>query len=135
MDSGWNIKHMITIVNSHACKPVSTALKSLQASDPPRAARRAAMRQGRTGAVFPEYCPLLCQKSAAQVFCHTSRTVWENLNFPTRNYEADSGEPMRRGLYMVAAVLFHQHGALAPSREECAAERNRSNIRSRRWCF
>ena len=57
---------------------------------------------------------------------------WENLNFPVRSYDADKGESQyRRGLYTWWQRSF-LHPSLvafdAPSREECAAERNRSNI-------
>ena len=57
---------------------------------------------------------------------------WENLNFPTRTWVADTGESQyRRGLYTWWQRSF-LHPSLvafdAPSREECAADRNRSNI-------
>jgi hypothetical protein len=54
------------------------------------------------------------------------------LNFPTREYPNDSGESQyRRGLYTWWQRSFLHPSLLAfdaPSREECAAERNRSNI-------
>jgi hypothetical protein len=57
---------------------------------------------------------------------------WENLNFPPREYVADQGEEQyRRGLYTWWQRSFLHPSLLAfdaPSREECAAERNRSNI-------
>ena len=57
---------------------------------------------------------------------------WENLNFPTRDYSADKGESQyRRGLYTWWQRSFLHPSLLAfdaPSREECCAERNRSNI-------
>ena len=57
---------------------------------------------------------------------------WENLNFPTRTYPTDSGEAQyRRGVYTwwQRSFLHPSLGAFdAPSREECCAERNRSNI-------
>jgi len=57
---------------------------------------------------------------------------WENLNFPTRTYEASTGESQyRRGLYVWWQRSFLHPSLLAfdaPSREECVAERNRSNI-------
>jgi hypothetical protein len=57
---------------------------------------------------------------------------WENLNFPPRTYAADKGESQyRRGLY-VWWQRSYLHPSLvafdAPSREECAADRTRSNI-------
>ena len=57
---------------------------------------------------------------------------WENLNFPVRGYDASKGEDQfRRGLYTWWQRSFLHPSMLAfdaPSREECAAERNRSNI-------
>ena len=57
---------------------------------------------------------------------------WENLNFPRRDYQADKGESQyRRGLYTWWQRSFPHPSLIAfdaPSREECAAERNRSNI-------
>jgi hypothetical protein len=57
---------------------------------------------------------------------------WENLNFPTRQYVTDAGESQhRRGLYTWWQRTFLHPSLLAfdaPSREECCAERSRSNI-------
>ena len=57
---------------------------------------------------------------------------WENLNFPTREWTSDSGEnEYRRGLYTWWQRSFLHPSLLAfdaPSREECCAERSRSNI-------
>ncbi len=57
---------------------------------------------------------------------------WENLNFPPRNYVPDAQEKQyRRGLYVWWQRTFLHPSLLAfdaPSREECAAERARSNI-------
>ena len=57
---------------------------------------------------------------------------WENLNFPARQYVADAGRSQyRRGLYTWWQRSFLHPSLLAfdaPSREECCAERNRSNI-------
>src|SRR6185369_7093900 len=57
---------------------------------------------------------------------------WENLNFPVREYVADAGDSQyRRGLYVWWQRSFLHPSMLAfdaPSREECSAERSRSNI-------
>jgi hypothetical protein len=57
---------------------------------------------------------------------------WENLNFPPRAYDTDSGAAQhRRGLYVWWQRTFLHPSLLAfdaPSREECAADRNRSNL-------
>jgi hypothetical protein len=57
---------------------------------------------------------------------------WENLNFPARTWKQDDNENQwRRGIYTWWQRSF-LHPSLvafdAPSREECTAERNRSNI-------
>jgi len=57
---------------------------------------------------------------------------WENLNFPTRSYAADQAPAQyRRGLYTWWQRSFLHPSLLAfdaPTREECCAERPRSNI-------
>jgi hypothetical protein len=57
---------------------------------------------------------------------------WENLNFPKRTYEASTGtEQYRRGLYTWWQRTFLHPSMLAldaPTREDCTAERNRSNV-------
>jgi len=56
---------------------------------------------------------------------------WSYLNFPTREYQADKGDGLyRRGLYTYWCRTF-LHPSLkafdAPTREECTADRPRSN--------
>ncbi len=57
---------------------------------------------------------------------------WENLNFPTRTWDASTGDAQyRRGLYTWWQRMFLHPSLLAfdaPSREECTADRARSNI-------
>ena len=57
---------------------------------------------------------------------------WENLNFPPRTYDESKGpDQYRRGLYTWWQRSYMHPSFLAfdaPTREECAAERNRSNI-------
>jgi hypothetical protein len=57
---------------------------------------------------------------------------WQHLNFPARKWQAGQGDELyRRSLYTFVCRSF-PHPAMvafdAPSREECAAERPRSNI-------
>ena len=60
------------------------------------------------------------------------RGYWSFLNFPTREWENDKGEESyRRGLYTWWQRTFMHPGLMAfdaPNREECCAERARSNI-------
>ncbi len=57
---------------------------------------------------------------------------WQHLNFPKRQWQADQGENLyRRSLYTFWCRTFLHPSMLAfdaPSREECTAERSRSNI-------
>ena len=59
------------------------------------------------------------------------RGYWAHLNFPVREYESDHGADLyRRGLYTYWCRTFLHPSLLAfdaPSREECTAERTRSN--------
>ena len=57
---------------------------------------------------------------------------WQHLNFPARKWQAGKGDDLyRRGLYTFHCRSFTHPAMLAfdaPSREECTAERPRSNI-------
>jgi hypothetical protein len=138
MDSGWDVKHMVRlIVNSHTYKQVSTAPKKLQTRDP---YNRELARQSRwrieaelvrdnalslAGVLVPKI-------GGPSVKPYQPDGYWENLNFPPRTYEADKNENQyRRGLYVWWQRSFLHPSLIAfdaPSREECCAERNRSNI-------
>jgi hypothetical protein len=138
MDSGWDLKQMVRlIVNSHTYQQISTATQKLQARDP---YNRELARQSRwrieaelvrdnalsiAGLLVPKV-------GGPSVKPYQPEGYWENLNFPTRNYQADKSESQyRRGLYTWWQRSFLHPSMLAfdaPSREECAAERNRSNI-------
>jgi hypothetical protein len=138
MDSKWNMKHMVrTIVTSDAYKQTSVATPQLVAADP---YNRELARQS-TFRVDAE----LVRDAALSVSGLLVRTIggpsvkpyqpdgyWENLNFPVRTYPNDTGEKQyRRGLYTWWQRSFLHPSMLAfdaPSREECCAERNRSNI-------
>ena len=138
MDSDWDVKHMVrAIVNSKTYKQVSTAPAALQTNDPYNrfTARQSAFRLDAE----------LVRDQALAVSGLLVRTIggpsvkpyqpdgyWENLNFPQRTYSADRGEAQyRRGVYTWWQRSFMHPSMLAfdaPSREECAAERTRSNI-------
>jgi len=146
-DSGWDTKHMVRmLVNSATYKQVSelrsnslasTASKSLLARDP---YNREFARQSRFRLDAEEVrdnalavSGLLSLKiGGPSVKPYQPERYWENLNFPVRDYMADKGESQyRRGLYAWWQRSFLHPSMLAfdaPSREECTAERNRSNI-------
>lgn len=138
MDSGWDMQHMIrAIVNSDTYKQVSTSTPELTAADPynRECARQSAFRleaelvRDNALAVAGLLVPKI---GGPSVKPYQPAKYWENLNFPTREWENDSGESLyRRGLYTWWQRTFLHPSLLAfdaPSREECTAERNRSNI-------
>lgn len=138
MDSGWDFQHMVRIiVNSDTYKQVSTSTPELTAADPynRECARQSAFRLDaelvRDNALA--ISGLLVPKiGGPSVKPYQPAKYWENLNFPVREWQNDSGESLyRRGLYTWWQRSFLHPSLLAfdaPSREECAAERNRSNI-------
>lgn len=138
MDSGWDVKHMVrTIVTSRTYRQVSTATPELLAADPYNRehARQSAFRLD--AELVRDYAlavaGLLTPKiGGPSVKPYQPDGYWENLNFPTRQYVADTGESQyRRGLYTWWQRSFLHPSLLAfdaPSREECCAERSRSNI-------
>jgi mono/diheme cytochrome c family protein len=138
MDSGWDVKHMVlTLVNSATYKQVSVSNAALTAADPYNRehARQSTFRydaelvRDNALAVSGLLAPKIGGPSAKP---YQPERYWENLNFPTREWANDQGEGLyRRGLYTWWQRSF-LHPALlafdAPSREECCAERTRSNI-------
>ncbi len=138
MDSGWDMKHMIcTIVTSATYRQTSVATPELLIADPlnRELARQSPYRvdaelvRDNALTVAGLLVPTI---GGPSVKPYQPAGYWENLNFPTREYVADKGAAQyRRGLYTWWQRSF-LHPSLvafdAPSREECCAERNRSNI-------
>jgi Protein of unknown function (DUF1553)/Protein of unknown function (DUF1549)/Planctomycete cytochrome C len=138
MESGWDVKHMVqTIVTSEAYKQTSVATPDLLAADPQNRefARQSAYRVDaeliRDNALAVSGL-LVAKIGGPSVKPYQPDGYWENLNFPPRHYVADQGDAQhRRGLYTWWQRSFLHPSLLAfdaPSREECCAERNRSNI-------
>ncbi len=138
MDSGWNMMHMVrTIVTSKAYRQRSAATPELLAADPlnRELARQSAYRVDaelvRDNALAVSGL-LVAKVGGPSVKPFQPDGYWENLNFPERQYVADKGDSQhRRGLYTWWQRSFLHPSLLAfdaPSREECSAERNRSNI-------
>ena len=138
MDSGWDIKHMVRlIVTSKTYQQTSTASPELRAADPLNRwlARQNAFRVDaelvRDNAL--KVSGLLTDKiGGPSVKPYQPDGYWENLNFPTRDYDTTlDRDQYRRGLYVWWQRSFLHPSLLAfdaPSREECAADRNRSNL-------
>lgn len=134
----WDVRRMVrTIVLSRAYRQSSTPSKEALAKDPDN---RLIARQSRFR-IDAE----LVRDNALAVSGLLVRTIggpsvkpyqpdgyWENLNFPTRTWAADTNENQyRRGLYTWWQRTFPHPSLIAfdaPSREECAADRPRSNI-------
>lgn len=138
MDSGWDMKHMVRIlITSHTYRQSSSVDKELIAVDPDN---RELARQSRfrveaelvrdhalviSGLLVPRI-------GGPSVKPYQPERYWENLNFPTREYQIERDDNQyRRGLYTWWQRSF-LHPSLAafdaPSREESCAERSRSNI-------
>ena len=138
MDSGWDVKHMVRLmVTSHAYKQVSTPSPELRAKDPYNR-EIACQSRWRLDAELVRDTVLSIggilnlKIGGPSAKPYQPAGYWDNLNFPTRTYEASTGaEQMRRGLYTWWQRSYLHPSMLAfdaPSREECAAERTRSNI-------
>ncbi|MCB1233923.1 MAG: PSD1 domain-containing protein [Verrucomicrobiae bacterium] len=136
-DSGWDVKKLVTLlVGSGAYRQSSTPTPEAREKDPGNVWLA---RQGRWRLEAELVRDTALALSGLLVNDLGGRSVkpyqpagfWEHLNFPKREWQADSGEKLyRRGLYTFWCRTF-PHPALtafdAPSREECTAERSRSN--------
>ncbi|MCC6510077.1 MAG: DUF1553 domain-containing protein, partial [Pirellulaceae bacterium] len=138
MDSGWDMKHMVrTIVTSSTYRQVSTSTPELNGLDPlnRQLTRQSAFRidaelvRDNSLKISGLLVPAL---GGPSVKPYQPAGYWENLNFPTRDYIVDEGQSQyRRGLYIWWQRSFLHPSLLAfdaPSREECVADRNRSNL-------
>ena len=138
MDSGWDLRHIVrTIVMSATYRQTSEATPEQLAADP---YNREHGRQSRfrveaelvRDAALAVSGLLVPRIGGPSVKPYQPDYYWENLNFPKREYETDTGEAQqRRGLYVWWQRTFLHPSLLAfdaPSREECTAERNRSNL-------
>jgi cytochrome c553 len=138
MESGWDVKRIVKLmVTSGAYRQSSTSPKELLARDPDN---RELARQSRwrLDAEFVRdnalsISGLVVHKlGGPSVKPYQPDGYWENLNFPARKWEDDKNENQwRRGLYTWWQRSYAHPAMLAfdaPTREECAADRTRSNI-------
>jgi hypothetical protein len=138
MDCGWDVKHLVrTIVTSATYRQTSVATPALLAADPANREHAGQSRFRVEAELVRDYAlaaaGLLSPRlGGPSVKPYQPARYWEMLNFPTRDYEVDRGEAQyRRGLYVWWQRSFLHPSLLAfdaPSREECAAERGRSNL-------
>jgi hypothetical protein len=138
MDSGWDLRHMIRLmVTSETYRRSSAATPDMLARDPQN---REFARGGRwrLDAEFVRDNALVISGLLAQKVGGPSvkpwqpRGYWENLNFPPREWENSTDDSLyRRGLYTWWQRSYVHPAMLAldaPTREECAPDRTRSNI-------
>ena len=137
IDSGWDVKHMIRLmVTSETYKQSSRAPRELLNHDP---FNRLYARQSRWRLEAE-----MIRDNALAVSGLLNRQIggvsakpyqpagyWAQLNFPRRTYQNDRGANQhRRGLYTHWQRTFLHPSLLAfdaPPREECTAQRSRSN--------
>ena len=134
---GWDMRDLIrTIVTSRAYMQSSDASPELLARDPDN---RLLARQGRwrypaegvRDAALLASGLLVEQLGGASVHPYQPAGYYRHLNFPQREYKADTdSRQWRRGLYVHWQRMFLHPQLLAfdaPTREECTATRSRSN--------
>jgi hypothetical protein len=135
--SGWNVKHMLKLmVMSATYRQSSHSDEALRQLDPDnkwlahqsRYRLDAEMIRDAALATSGLLSPAI---GGPSVKPYQPPGYWSHLNFPVREYQPDHGESLyRRGLYTYWCRTF-LHPSLsafdAPSREECAVDRPRSN--------
>ncbi|MCB1064186.1 MAG: PSD1 domain-containing protein [Verrucomicrobiae bacterium] len=137
-DKGWDVKALVRLmVSSGAYQQSAIPTPEAKEADPANT-WLTRQRRWRLPAEFVrdtalEVSGLLVKETIGgkSVKPYQPAGYWQHLNFPKREWQADSGEGLyRRGLYTFWCRTF-PHPAMtafdAPSREECAAERSRSN--------
>jgi hypothetical protein len=137
MDGGWSVRRLVrSIVTSRGYRQSSDADADALARDPDN---RLLARQGRwrlpaenvrDTALFAS--GLLVERLGGEsVHPYQPAGYYRHLNFPQREYQADTDDRQwRRGLYVHWQRMFLHPQLLAfdaPNREECAALRMRSN--------
>jgi len=136
-ESGWDVKHMVKLmVMSNAYRQTSVASKLLRERDP---YNKLLGRQGRfrldaealRDNALAQSGLLVDRVGGASVKPYQPAGYWTFLNFPKREYPQDHGDDLyRRSLYTHWQRSFLHPSLLvfdAPSREECVADRPRSN--------
>ena len=137
IDSGWNIKQLIkTVVMSATYRQTSTASAELREIDP---YNRWLARQGRfrldaelvRDNALAISGLLVTKVGGTSVKPYQPPGYWAHLNFPTREWQNSNGNDLyRRGLYTHWQRQYLHPSLMAfdaPSREECTADRARSN--------
>ena len=137
IESGWDIKQLIkTIVMSETYRQTSLSNRELREIDP---YNRWLARQGRfrldaelvRDNALAISGLLVSKLGGTSVKPYQPPGYWAHLNFPTREWQNGNGEDLyRRGLYTHWQRQYLHPSLMAfdaPSREECTADRARSN--------
>jgi mono/diheme cytochrome c family protein len=137
VDSGWNVKHMIRVIAMSATyRQSAISDKAARDRDPynellsrqGRFRYRAETIRDRALAVSGLLVPTIGGRSVRP---YQPAGYYAHLNFPKREYQVDSGENLwRRSIYTHWQRQFLHPSLMAfdaPSREECAVDRPRSN--------
>ncbi len=137
IENGWNVKHMIKlIVMSHTYRLSSTPTAQLQKRDPYNYFYGRQSRWRLDAEMVRDNALSISDLLVTQVGGKSARPYqpagyWDQLNFPKRTYQHDTNQNQyRRGLYTHWQRTFLHPSMLAfdaPSREECTAQRERSN--------
>jgi hypothetical protein len=138
MERRWNVKEMVRLmVTSRTYRLTSVATPEMLARDPENRELTRQSRYRLDGEFIRDFSlatsQLLIRKvGGPSVKPYQPDGYWENLNFPPRSWDVSAGEAQyRRGLYTWWQRMFLHPSMLAfdaTTREECTAERTRSNI-------
>ena len=138
-DGGWDLKRMVKkIVTSESYRQGSEVSSFLREKDP---ANNLFARQGRwrveaefvrDGALSVAGILNADVQGGESVKPYQPAGYWQHLNFPKKEWKASEGNDLyRRSVYTFWCRTFAHPSMVAfdaPSREECTAERARSNI-------
>lgn len=136
-NSGWDVKHMVRlIVTSGTYRQNSTQSRDARAIDPFNRLLSAQNRVRLDAELIRDNALSISGLLSRRIGGESDKPYqpdgyWEFLNFPRRNWDFDKDERQyRRGLYTWWQRSFLHPSLLAfdaPSREECTADRPRSN--------
>ena len=136
-ESGWNMRHLIRLmVTSGTYRQSSLLTKEARAADPFNRMLSAQNRMRLEAEFIRDNALSISGLLSPRVGGESDKPYqpdgyWEFLNFPRRTWEHDKGEQQyRRGMYTFWQRSFLHPSLLAfdaPSREECTADRPRSN--------
>jgi Protein of unknown function (DUF1553)/Protein of unknown function (DUF1549)/Planctomycete cytochrome C len=138
MDSGWDVRHLVRLMVTSATYRQASRPSAVATEHDPYNRLLSHQSRFRMDAEIVRdnalaVSGLLARKvGGPSVKPYQPAGYWESLNFPTREWVADKGESeYRRAMYTFWQRTFPQPSLLAfdaPSREECVAERPKSNI-------